>query len=312
MGRRPSPGKGHIRRPTRLEKRGDHYHGGFEAMGSPCSILVETEDGKLAQELLRCVAWEAWRIEAKFSRYRKDSVVWAINASRGARIRVDEETARLLDFSRLCHQLSQGLFDITSGVLGKVWKFDGGDRLPRDEDVQALLPYVGWEKVEWETPYIMLPEGMRIDLGGLGKEYAVDRALSLARSEAAAPMVVNFGGDMAVGGPRAGSQPWIVGVEDPGIVENNQERAAIRSLKSTGGGLATSGDSRRFLLKDGKRYGHVLNPRTGWPVEGAAQSVTVADDSCAKAGMLATLAILQGPGAEEFLEGEGVVHWVTR
>jgi len=299
--------KGPIRRPWRLEPREGYFLGLFEAMASPCHLLVETESQTQAQALLRTVAWEAWRIEAKFSRYRKESALARINASGGARLKVDEETARLLDFSSLMHDISGGLFDITSGVLRRIWKFDGGDKLPKPEDVERILPLVGWSKARWQTPFLVLPDGMELDLGGLGKEYAVDRALMLARQEADVAMLVNFGGDMAASGPRASGQPWIVGVEDP-----HGGAESIWTLKVSGGGLATSGDSRRFLLHDGKRYGHILDPRTGWPVEGAARAVTVADGSAARAGMMATLAILQGPGAEEFLKDQQVIHWVAR
>ena len=220
---------------------------------------------------------------------------------------MDEETARLLDFAAECHELSEGMFDVTSGVLRRVWKFDGSDRLPEPEAVELLLPLVGWHKVVWEKPLITLPAGMEIDLGGIGKEYAVDRTLLLTREENDSAMLINFSGDIYTGGARRNGLPWSVGVEDP-----SGETGAGRLLKISKGGLATSGDSRRFLLKDGKRYSHVLNPKSGWPVEDAFRSVTVADDTCTKAGILATLALLHGPQAEEFLEEQSVRYWCVR
>lgn len=300
-------GKGPIRRPTRLRQADGYFIGSFEAMGGPCEILVDTDDGELAGALLKTAAWEAWRIEQKFSRYRKDNIVRQINAGSGKTVKVDEETARLLDFAGECHELSGGMFDVTSGVLRRAWKFDGSNRLPEPEVVQSLLPLVGWHKVVWEKPLITLPTGMEIDLGGIGKEYAVDRTLLLARGENDSAILINFGGDIYTGGVRENGLPWSVGVE--GL---SGENGTGRLLKISKGGLATSGDSRRFLLKDGKRYSHVLNPKSGWPVEDAPRSVTVTDDTCTKAGILATLALLHGPEAEEFLEEQSVRYWCVR
>jgi thiamine biosynthesis lipoprotein len=148
---------------------------------------------------------------------------------------------------------------------------------------------------------------MEVDLGGIGKEYAVDRAARMAAETATGAVVVNFGGDMHVAGPRRDGRAWAVGIERPG--DGDQ---AVRRLEVMRGGVATSGDARRFLLKDGVRYPHVLNPRTGWPVMEAPRSVTVLADSCTEAGMLSTMAMLQGGDAESFLEEQGVRFWCIR
>lgn len=282
-------------------------------MASPCEVLVDTADSRLAARLLELVAREAWRIEAKFSRYRDDGVVHAIHAARGRPLEVDDETARLLDFAAECHGLSEGRFDVTSGVLRRAWKFDGSDRVPAADAVAALLPTIGWEKIRWERPALLVPEGMEIDFGGIGKEYAVDRALAATRTVTDAPVLVNFGGDLHVSGPRRGDSPWRVGIErlPHGKVEGGRG-AAARELEIRFGALATSGDARRFLERDGVRYGHVLDPRTGWPVPDAPRSVTVVGDSCLEAGLLATLALLHGAGAEAFLAEQGVRSWCLR
>jgi thiamine biosynthesis lipoprotein len=276
-------------------------------MASPCELQLQLADGVLAGTLLGAVAAETRRIEAKYSRYRADSVLSAINASGGEPITVDDETADLLDLAARCHALSGGLFDVTSGVLRRVWRFDGSDRLPSRARVKALLPLLGWEKVRWERPVLTLPAGMEIDLGGLGKEYAVDRCLERVTARCEAPCLVNFGGDLRASGPRAGVRPWRVAIEDPARPD-----APLRLLDVAGGALATSGDSRRFLLRRGRRYSHVLNPRTGWPQPDAPRSVSVAAGSCLEAGLLATLALLHGRDAEAFLAAQDVRHWVIR
>jgi thiamine biosynthesis lipoprotein len=278
----------------------------FVAMASPCELLLETADAHEVHEVGRVAAQEAWRIEAKFSRYRPESIVSVINRSHGHVVVVDAETAALLDYAAQCHALSQGRFDITSGVLRRCWTFDGSDRIPEPAAVAALLPLIGFEKVRWQAPHITLPVGIEIDFGGIGKEYAVDRVLALiaARFEGAA--LVNFGGDLAANrAPGAG--PWQVGVERP-----DTEREARLLLELSRGGLATSGDTHRFLLREGMRYGHILDPKSGWPVRDTPRSVTVAAASCVEAGMLATFAMLQGRGAESFLEEQSVRYWCLR
>jgi thiamine biosynthesis lipoprotein len=276
-------------------------------MGSPCEVLVDSDDKLLANQLVQLAADEAWRIERKFSRYRDDNIVHAINSNAGGRIRVDKETARLLNFAQKCFDLSEGLFDITSGILRHAWCFDGSDRIPTEVEVKALLKRVGWTKVRWKRPYIELPQGMEIDLGGIGKEYAVDRILSLLTEEHTANVLVNLGGDLRASGPRNGLQSWIVGVECP-----RGDYAPTRLLDIYEGAIATSGDARRYLLKDGKRYGHILDPRTGWPIENAPRSVTVASATCTEAGIYATLGLLHGAEAERFLEQQGVRFWCIR
>jgi thiamine biosynthesis lipoprotein len=278
----------------------------FVAMASPCEVLLEIADAHAAREVGRAAAQEAWRIEAKFSRYRPESIVSVINRSQGHAVVVDGETAALIDYAAQCHALSQGRFDITSGVLRRCWTFDGSDRLPEAAAVAALLPLIGFEKVRWQSPRITLPAGMEIDFGGIGKEYAVDRVLGLVAARFAGAALVNFGGDLAAN--RApGAAPWQVGVERP-----DTEREARLLLELSRGGLATSGDTHRFLLREGVRYGHILDPKSGWPVSDTPRSVTVAAGSCVEAGMLATFAMLQGRGAESFLEEQGVRYWCLR
>ncbi len=282
---------------------GAHWIGRFVAMASPCEVLVEAASEAAAQKLVDDVAAEAWRIERKFSRYRDDSVVAAINTANDLPVTVDEETAGLLAFADRCHELSGGLFDVTTGVLRRVWRFDGSDRLPSRKQVKALLPLVGWTKVGWTPPVITLPAGMEIDLGGIGKEYAVDRAAELVGAKAPGGLLVNFGGDLRAFAPPAAGH-WDVGVEDPA-----RETSASRSIRIARGGLATSGDTRRYVRRGGVRYGHILNPRTGWPVAQAPHTVTVLADSCVEAGLLATLAMMQGRRAESFLAEQGARYW---
>ena len=285
-----------------LTRVGDYFLGRFAAMASPCEVLVDTDDRSEAESLLLIAEGEARRIEQKFSRYRTDNLVHRINHSDGQPVQVDEETAGLIDYAAECYEVSDGMFDITSGVLRRVWKFDGSSRVPAQAEVRDVLRHVGWWRVTWGNAVLTMPAGMEIDLGGVGKEYAVDRAVGLVAARTGNAFLVNFGGDLVARGPRRGGRPWGVGVDDP---ERTGE-AAVYRIDLPSGGLATSGDARRFVLHRGRRLGHILNPKTGWPVEDAPRAVTVIADTCMEAGALSTLAYLQGPGARHFLETQGV------
>jgi thiamine biosynthesis lipoprotein len=172
--------------------------------------------------------------------------------------------------------------------------------------VSSLLPLIGFDKIQWRRPEISVPAGMEVDFGGFGKEYAVDRALSIVTARHPLAALVNFGGDLAANRPnRCG--PWEVAVERP-----DTEREPRLLLDLAQGALATSGDTHRFLLRDGVRYSHILDASDGWPVRGGPRSVTVVASSCVAAGLLATLAMLNGKNAESFLESQGVRYWCLR
>lgn len=275
-------------------------------MGSPCELLCEAMTVQEAENLSGLVANEAWRVEDKLSRYLKGNIIDRINSADGQTIEIDSETAQLLDFAETLYSLSEAAFDITSGVLRRAWTFDGSDNIPSQDEVKGLLGLVGWEKVDWKSPVLTLPPGMEIDLGGIGKEYAVDRAVLELRSNSGTPCLVNFGGDLAVTGPPKMRKAWTVGIEGTKL------DGADKLIELKNGALATSGDTRRFVASRGIRYGHVIDPRTGWPVTEAASSITVAADTCTQAGMLATLAMLRGPGAEQFLDEEDAQYWCRR
>jgi len=274
------------------------------AMASPCDVLMEVEDESLAQEILNAVANEAWRIEDKFSRYKKDNIIYKINSSKGEAITIDDETTRLFDFANELFEISEGLFDVTSGVLRAVWKFDGSDNVQEKKQIKKIIKNIGWQKVERENNAIRLPDGMEIDLGGIGKEYAVDRCVQIARQKTNNSVLVNFGGDLAMTAAKINNDFWSVGR----LITGSDEACGLFQLYS--GAIATSGDANRYLLKDGVRYSHILNPLTGCSVVDAPHTVSVAAPTCIEAGMMSTLAMLQGAKAEEFLKLQEVNYWV--
>jgi len=282
--------------------------GEFHAMASPCEVLCELDDPAEVQRVTSVVATEAWRIEDKFSRYLPGNIIDRINNANGNVTEVDQETSQLIDFAVTLHDLSDGRFDITSGVLRQVWRFDGSSNIPAAHAVKKVLRRVGWHRVKWASPQLQMQPGMEIDFGGIGKEYAVDRAATMLREMSSASFLVNFGGDLtAVREPRR-RKAWKVGVESAG--HPNADASKLLNLKI--GALATSGDARRYLICEQTRYSHILDPLTGWPVPDAPHSITVAADTCTQAGMLSTLAMLKGAQAEAFLDAQGVRYWCDR
>lgn len=275
----------------------------FSAMSCANELHFFAANEARAAMVAQAAVGEVARIERRFSRYLDDSVVSRINrAAGGEPVEVDEESAALLDYADSCFRHSDGLFDITSGVLRRAWDFRSG-RIPAPGEIAALLPLVGWNRVEWEKPFFRLPlAGMEIDFGGIAKEYAADRAATLCREMGMAHGFANLGGDLCVWGPQPDGSPWLIGIRDPSRRDGLLARLPIYS-----GGLATSGDYERCLEIDGKRYGHLLDPRSGWPVAGL-RGVTVQGSTCLVAGSLSTIAMLKGADGLAWLAEAGLPY----
>ena len=281
----------------------------FTAMASPCELHLYASDAAGAERAAQAAIAEVRRIETVYSRYRDDSVVSLINRSAGGEpVTVDDETAALLDYAAAAFEQSDGLFDITSGVLRRVWDFKSG-QLPNAEDVDACLDQIGWHKVEWQSPAIRLQAGMQLDFGGFGKEYAADRAASACEAQGITHGLVELGGDIRVVGPHPDGRPWQVGVRNPGDPER-----AIAAIPLSHGGLASSGDYERCMVVDGVRYSHILDPRSGWPVTDTMAAVTTVAPLCLLAGTGATVAMLKGSAAApRWLSELGMPHlWIEQ
>lgn len=285
-----------------LSRTGAHWVVRFRAMASPCEVLIACDKASDAEKLGLLAYTETTRIEQKYSRYRDDSIVTSINRASGEEIAIDEETFGLLKYSGECHALTDGLFDITSGILRRAWTFDGREHKPNQKLIDQLLQSVGWNKVELYTDSVRLQSGMEIDLGGVGKEYAVDRVAKIVYDALSVPILVNFGGDLRAICPPISDHKWEIGIESP-----HRDKLPLGLIELAHGGVATSGLSYRHCFVNGKKLGHILNPLTGWPVENPPQSVTVLADTCTEAGLLTTTSMLHGGGAEEFLQAQGVV-----
>ncbi|NOQ14015.1 MAG: FAD:protein FMN transferase [Methyloprofundus sp.] len=276
----------------------------FKAMGTPCEIQLYAENESHARNAANQVINDVNRLEALYSRYREDSFLSQINchAAKGKNMTVDAETAGLLNYAATCYQQSDGLFDITSGKLRQAWRFDSG-KIPDQSAINKLLKKIGWHRLDWNSPVLdfSIP-GMEIDFGGIVKEYAVDRAASLCIEAGIRHGIINLGGDIKIIGPRADGSPWKVGIRHP-----REPNAVLQTLSLTHGALASSGDYERFILVDGVRYSHVLNPKTGWPVR-YMSSVSVVGDFCVVAGSASTIAMLKEEKGAEWLESLALPH----
>ena len=274
-------------------------------MACGCEVRIAGLDRASALRHARRAIAEVRRIEQKYSRYRAHSVVGQINAAAGAApVPCDDETLSLLAYADALHASSHGLFDITSGTLRRAWNF-GSARLPAPAEIAAARSLVGWDRCERDGRQVRLATaGMEIDFGGFGKEYAADRAATLLIDAGCRHGFVNLGGDLRAFGAQPDGSAWRFGIRHPRRADDT-----IASLDVTQGALATSGDYERYFEIDGVRYCHILDPRTGWPVQ-HWQSVTVLAPLAIAAGSLSTIAMLEQAAAGEFLSRCGAA-WLT-
>lgn len=210
---------------------------------------------------------ELKRIETLTS-FHRDSELAKINANAGkGPVKTDPELLKIIDEALRVARETHGAFDPTVGPIAKLWGFSGEQesRLPSDSEIQERLPLVGWDKVkiDHEIGTVELPQvGMALDLGAVGKGYALNRTAELLAKAGMRSALVNIGGDILALGEKSPGKPWVVGVEDP---RNSRAIVSVVSLKDRI--IITSGDYERFFEKDGKRYHHILNPRTGYPAD---------------------------------------------
>lgn len=278
-------------------------------MGSNCEIQLYAASRNQALDIANIAIADVHRIEQRYSRYSDDSVLTAINnaAKIAGSIDIDEETLALLNYANTCHQQSDGLFDITSGVLREAWDFKS-QVIPPNKQIKALLPRIGWNKVNIKASVLNFSEpGMQLDFGGIGKEYAVDRAAAICQQHGLQHGLVDLGGDIKIIGPHADGRPWSVGIRHP-----RKPGELMASINVSRGGIASSGDYERCIILNGKRYSHVLNPKTGWPVRGLA-SITVVAEQCVIAGSVSTISMLKEKQGKRWIKDLGLAYlWMDQ
>lgn len=280
------------------------YRVAFKAMACACEVVIAASNQDEAVHCIGLAIDEVHRIEKKYSRYQSDSIVSQINAAAGlVWVECDDETDALLNYADTLFQMSDGLFDITSGVLRQAWDFNK-PVLPSEMHLNVLLELVGWSRVERQEKSIKLPKaGMEIDFGGFGKEYAVDRVATIFASNNIHHGYVNLGGDLRVIGTKPNGDAWVMGIQDP-----RHQGGLISSIPMTIGALATSGDYERFFELDGQRYCHVISALTGKPVN-FWRSVTILAPLSITAGTYTTIAMLKESDGLAWLEESGMAYF---
>lgn len=276
-------------------KRALHGHR-FAALGTSCDLQCAATGRDEAQAFFSEA--ESWvqRFDAHYSRFKPDSRVSIINANAGTGnwCEVDAEMDRMLDLCGALHAFTRGILDPTIGPLLRLWDYRQVPvRLPDASAVARTRTLVGWEKVQRRPGAVRLPlPGMSLDLGGWGKEYAVDKVAEIARRRGIDSALIDFGHDVFALGQPIGRPAWHVGLEDPRNPGQHRGSLALRDRAAAG-----SGDYRRGFTVGGRRYGHILDPRSGSPVDNQCIQVIITASSCLQAGALATAAFVLGPEA---------------
>jgi thiamine biosynthesis lipoprotein len=262
------------------------------AMGTFVSVTVTSPDAAVRRDATTAAFAEVERIEALTTRYSEDSEVSRLNSlSEGyAGESVDPDVARLVEMSLDVAADSDGAFDITVAPLVELWPLDDEDfSLPDVEAVDEALLSVDWQAVQVDatTNTMTVLPGTRLDLAGVAKGYAVDRAAAALERAGVVRGMVDAGGDIGFVGTPPHEGWWYAGIKHP------REEGLLGVVQLDGGSVATSGDYQRFVEVGGVRYHHIIDPSTGWPARGLV-SVTVVSESCALADALATAVFVMG------------------
>jgi FAD:protein FMN transferase len=265
----------------------------FHALGTKCSVKFRQEDERKALIFAAEVLGWIGKFEAKFSRYQPDSLISKINNSAGQEwVEVDAEMEHLLKLVDNLHQRTDGILDPTMLPLLRVWDWKKAHtKLPESSEVKAALALTGWGKVERRAGAVRLPEpGMGLDFGGFGKEYAVDYLAQIARQSGIQDALIDLGRDIYALGGNGVHPFWHVGIQDGGKPDECWGGLAV-----TDHAVSSSGDYARYFSHGSTRYGHILDPRTGWPVKNGMRAVTVVAKSCLEAGIYSTTVFVLGP-----------------
>jgi thiamine biosynthesis lipoprotein len=290
--------------PVALRTQGDYSTFEFTALGTACAVVLRAASCAAAAAYRdEAVAWVRG-FEARFSKYQPGSLVSRLNRSSGGEgVELDADGAELVALCDWFHWLTGGAFDPTTQPLLDLWDYHRvHDRPPTEDDVRRARGLVGWSRVERQGRRLRLPvAGMALDLGGIGKEYAVDRVTRLALDRGIGDILVDFGHDLRVHGHPPQGGAWRIGLEDPRTPGRCWGGVALED-----GAVCGSGNYLRYAEIGGRRFGHIVDPRTGWPVENGCQSVTVIAPSCTLAGALSTAAFVLG--SEQGLDMVGRVY----
>lgn len=266
-----------------------------QGLGSLVEILVTTDKQAEARKAIAEAFLEMGRIEALTSDKLDTSEVHRINqnAGNGTPVPISAEMLKILATAKEVSELSSGAFDVSWAALRGLWSFEGPDpTVPHDEEIAArtkLIDYTKLELVKEPPTARLLLAGSAIGLGGIAKGYAMDRAAQILRSRGFTDFIVYAGGDLYTAGQKAAGKPWTIGVQHPRV------RGALAAVfPSPGGAVVTSGDYEAYFVKDGVRYHHIIDPKTGKPAA-KTMAVTLFSPDAVLADALCTGVFVLGP-----------------
>ena len=262
-------------------------------MGTIVEITVADRSEERARLAMTKAMGEFERIDALMSCYRQGSAVFKLNhTGPGEELAVGEEVFDLLQLAAEVSQSSGGAFDATIRPLSSLWDFDHGGVVPSRDDIENSTRYVGYEKLilnEKSKSVGFSSRNMGVDLGGIAKGWAVDRAMEELTRSGIRNAIIDAGGDLRVAGARPGRKFWRIGVQHP-----REQGALLMTFEMKDAAIVTSGDYERFFVAEGVRYHHILDPASGQPARGC-QSVTVIAPTAAEADACSTAAFVLGP-----------------
>jgi thiamine biosynthesis lipoprotein len=279
-------------KPFFLSKERDLTVLSFQAFGTRCKVkysACESIDFEFASQ--KVVNW-VQEFEQRYSRYLENSWLSLVNASAGIKpIPLTEKDALVLRAGSFAFFQSNQTIDPSCLPLTALWqKAKDKNQLPQEHEISEAKELVNWQNVQISEDEILLPfQGMGLDFGGFGKEYAVDQVAEKLRLLSCQNFLVDFGGDIFASGFATEGVPWKIGIEKPvgeeipGLTVSLSNRA-----------LATSGNYRRFFDLEGKRYGHTVDHRTGYPTIHSELSASVISPSCLKSGIISTTCLMSG------------------
>jgi thiamine biosynthesis lipoprotein len=246
----------------------------FSAMGTEVSFAVVSNDEDGAERAIAAAFDEIKRIEDLMTTWR-DSDIYRVNANAGiAPVKVSPETLEVIEMAQKTSKLSGGVFDISFYAMHGIWKFDEDmvKKVPSEAEIKKHLALVDYRKIKVDhdkSTVFLEKKGMGISLGGIAKGYAVDRAVAVLRKAGFPDAIVQAGGDLMCSGSKNGA-PWVTGIRDPRGARNE----VYAKMMLTNHAFSTAGDYERFFILDGKRYHHIIDPRTGYPAT-KSRSVTI-------------------------------------
>lgn len=264
------------------------YREDFFAMDTYMTITVY---GKQAEQAADACITEIRRLDAMFDKNEPAGEIYRLNHAGGQALVVPPEVLELLEISQTCAQQTGGKFDPTIEPVSSLWDIHSGQgHVPSQEELEAALQKVGWDKLVLTQSTAQLLDGAQLDLGGIAKGYAADRAVAILREYGVERAILSLGGNVYVLGQRDEKTPWKVGIQDPDDKTRTRGTLSVRDCS-----VVTSGDYERYFEQDGVRYHHIFDPASGFPGNTGVRSVTVVCDSSTRADAYSTALFLMGP-----------------